>query len=575
VSAPLTWNLHGNDQLSGVLERLDRTVGRLDRTMRGAAGEAREYGRAIGSTEAPGKRLHAITTESSRRFEVFRGRLVATAVWLKTIAVTASVALFTAANAAGAFGLKLAAANETAAVSFEVMLGSAEKAQAFLAKLMAFAAATPFEMPQLRDAASRLLAVGLEAQRVIPLMTVLGDVTAGMGTGAEGIARSITALTQMRQKTKVTAEEMLQLTEAGIPAWQTLAAELNTTVADAMKQVERRTVDADEMFQALEHHAGPALQRLTGMMKRQSTTLTGLWSTFKDNAGQALATFMQPAIPALKKLMEFGSTAIPAIFAAINKGAGQLRGIFKGSDVPSKLIDALRALGEKIMPKLQESWSKIVQTVQDNKEGLEKFGRFVAEVIIPIVGVSLFGAIDTITRAFAAVIVITAHVTDAVRLMTGLFLAQMRFIIDGAAHAFGWMPELGPKLRKAAADFDTFAAGVMDKLNALDGSTVRVKFVRVITHTPEEAGLRAGERATSHARGGQDTRGWNLYGEEGPELHWQPGGGQTLTAGQTRAAMGDGVIGTLRVVHVTPDGRVLREELLKLKRNNGGRGLGF
>jgi tape measure domain-containing protein len=582
VTAPLSWNLHGNDQLSAVLERLDRTVSHLDHTMRTAAAGAREYGRAVGAAEAPGKRLQATTTETGRRFDFFKEKLIATAVWLRTIAVIAGVALFSVASAAGVMGLKLAAANETAAVSFEVMLGSAEKAGAFLKKLQDFAAATPFEMPQLRNAASRLLAVGVEANRVIPLMTVLGDVTSGMGTGAEGIERAITALSQMRQKTKVTAEEMMQLTEAGIPAWQSLAAELHTTVADAMKQVERRTVDADEMFQALEHHASPALQRLTGMMKRQSTTLTGLWSTFKDNAGQALATFMEPALPGLKKLMEFGSVAIPAILSGIQAGTKQIGSIFAGSDVPQKLIDSLKALGEKIIPKLKESWDKIVKTIADNKEGLEKFGRFIADVIIPIFGTSLSTSIDTVTAAFQGVIWVTAHVVDAIRFMTGAMLANLRFILDAAVLTFGWVPELGPKLKAAQREFDKFAENIMAKLDALDG---RQADVWINVHERGSKGEHGGPgidelfglaAKSKHAAGGGDIPGWNLYGEQGPELHFQPGGGMTMTAAATRAAMrGSDVIGVLRVIHQTPDGHTIREELLALKRRSGKSVLGL
>uniref|UniRef100_UPI0032997464 tape measure protein n=1 Tax=Salmonella enterica TaxID=28901 RepID=UPI0032997464 len=79
-----------------------------------------------------------------------------------------------------------------------------------LRKLADFAAKTPFDFPTLQKAASRLIAVGTEADRVIPIMTVLGDATAAMGTGAEGVDRAVMALQQMQVKGKVTGEEMLQ-----------------------------------------------------------------------------------------------------------------------------------------------------------------------------------------------------------------------------------------------------------------------------------------------------------------------------------------------------------------------------
>ena len=78
----------------------------------------------------------------------------------------------------GAYGANLAADNEVAQLSFERLLGSEQAALDYLAELRDFAAKTPFDFPGLRDSAARFLAVGVEADRVIPIMTTLGDSTA-------------------------------------------------------------------------------------------------------------------------------------------------------------------------------------------------------------------------------------------------------------------------------------------------------------------------------------------------------------------------------------------------------------
>lgn len=78
-----------------------------------------------------------------------------------------------------------------------------------------------------------------------------------------------------------------------------------------------------------------------------------------------------------------------------------------------------------------------------------------------------------------------------------------------------------------------------------------------------------------HARGGRDMPGWNLYGEEGPELHWQPGGGRTMTAGQTQAALANAIAFEPLRVEVYLDGVKVRETLLALKRRRGLGTLGF
>jgi tape measure domain-containing protein len=68
-----------------------------------------------------------------------------------------------------------------------------------------------------------MLAMGFSAKEVMPTLTAIGDASSGLGLGAEGLDRITRALGQMRAKGKVSAEEMLQLTEAGVPAWAILS----------------------------------------------------------------------------------------------------------------------------------------------------------------------------------------------------------------------------------------------------------------------------------------------------------------------------------------------------------------
>ena len=49
----------------------------------------------------------------------------------------------------------------------------------------------------------------------------------------------------MQAKGKAASQEMMQLTEAGIPAWQMLADKIGVSVPEAMKMVEKGAVSAD------------------------------------------------------------------------------------------------------------------------------------------------------------------------------------------------------------------------------------------------------------------------------------------------------------------------------------------
>lgn len=196
---------------------------------------------------------------------------------------------------AGLAALKVAGDLEQNTIAFETMLGSAQKAQRHLQQLKDFAAKTPFEFSDLVVASKRLQALGFDASKVVPILTSVGNAASALGMGAEGIQRITTALGQMQAKGKVQAEEMRQLAEAGIPAWQILAKTLNTDVAGAMKLVEQRAVDAGVAVPAILEGMN---SKFGGLMDKQSKSLLGIWSNFKDQVTftlQDIGTAIQPA----------------------------------------------------------------------------------------------------------------------------------------------------------------------------------------------------------------------------------------------------------------------------------------
>ena len=185
--------------------------------------------------------------------------------------------------AAGAKAIQAAGNLQNVQTAFTNMLGSAEKASAFTKQLQSFAAATPFEFNQVTAAAQKFLAFGFTAEQVIPTLTAVGDAAAGVGLGAEGINRVTLALGQIAAKSKVQSDEMLQLTEAGIPAWQMLADKIGVSVPEAMDMVTKGMVDAQTGISAL---VSGMSQKFGGMMEQQSQTIQGTWSTMMDGLEQ-------------------------------------------------------------------------------------------------------------------------------------------------------------------------------------------------------------------------------------------------------------------------------------------------
>lgn len=180
---------------------------------------------------------------------------------------------------------------EQSQIAFTTMLGSGEKAESFLGDLQKFAAQTPFEFPDLVSASKRMLAFGFESKQVVPLLTAVGDAVAAVGGGADVIEGVTTAIGQMQAKGKVSAEEMGQLAERGIPAWDMLAKKLGVSVAEAMDMVSKGQVKAATFVEAFQEGSAA---RFGGMMAKQSQTWSGALSTITDSLSMATAKAFQP-----------------------------------------------------------------------------------------------------------------------------------------------------------------------------------------------------------------------------------------------------------------------------------------
>lgn len=200
--------------------------------------------------------------------------------------------------ALGALGLasvKAAGQMEQTRIAFTTLLKDGEKAKSFLSELEKFAASTPFELPGVLDASKRLLAFGFSAEQVIPILTAVGDSAAALGIGEEGIQRLTLAIGQMQAKGKVSAEEMLQLAEAGVPAWEMLANKIGTDIPTAMDKASKGQISAAEGIQAV---ISGMNSKFGGMMEQQSQTINGIMSNIQDSVTQSMVVIGDKIIEA-------------------------------------------------------------------------------------------------------------------------------------------------------------------------------------------------------------------------------------------------------------------------------------
>jgi tape measure domain-containing protein len=202
---------------------------------------------------------------------------------------------------AGAAAIKLAGEFEQTTIAFNTMLGSTAKSTKFLKDLKDFATKTPFEFKDLTQASKRMIALGFSAEQVIPILTNIGDAVAGMGGGAEMIDRVTLALGQMQAKGKVSAQEMNQLAESGIPAWELLSKRIGKSIPEAMKLAEKGAISASIAIPAILEGMN---QRFGGLMVKQNQTLLGQFSNLKDQLYFIITDLGTSLMPVATKFMD-------------------------------------------------------------------------------------------------------------------------------------------------------------------------------------------------------------------------------------------------------------------------------
>ncbi len=178
---------------------------------------------------------------------------------------------------------------ESGTVRMSRFFETANQTNRFIADLQKFAEdSTVFEMPQTLTGAQRLLDMKFNADAVVVALNNIGDAVGGTGGNVETIDRITLALKQMHDAGRVGGDEMRQLTEAGLPAWELLAKAIGKTAAETKRLVESGggvALDVDRAIQGIVAMMG---ERYAGQGAKAGNTLAGLESQLDETARRRL-----------------------------------------------------------------------------------------------------------------------------------------------------------------------------------------------------------------------------------------------------------------------------------------------
>lgn len=188
---------------------------------------------------------------------------------------------------------------EQTTIAFETMLGSAQQTATLLNDLTEFAAKTPFEMPEIEQAARGLVQFGERGEDLIETLNILGNAASGTSTNFGMVAL---IFNQIRGVGKLLTQDFRQLSTRGILSLDDLAKHYHTTLegAQAMLSSGRVTFqDVRDIFKELSADGG----RFANLMERQSTSMLGLMSTLSDDFNIVLRQLGQELLPVSKDVV--------------------------------------------------------------------------------------------------------------------------------------------------------------------------------------------------------------------------------------------------------------------------------
>lgn len=259
---------------------------------------------------------------------------------------------------------------QTYQIGFETMLKSKKKAMKFMDSAKKFASVTPFDTSAVVSNAQRMLAYGFSDKDIIPDLTKIGNASAALGAGEEGISRVSRALGQMKTNGRLNAEDMNQLTDVGINAWKYLADAEGKSIAQIREMSQKGQIGGDKAVKTILN----GLKEFDGMMdKTSNSTVSGLMSNIKDTfdinivskwgkglqkgATKGLGEFadyldksdakLKEAGTSLEKLGEYASTSV-------------FKGLEKAGDKIDDLISMPKFQNASIGGKISIAWDELI-----------------------------------------------------------------------------------------------------------------------------------------------------------------------------------------------------------------------
>ena len=257
-------------------------------------------------------------------------------------------------------------------MTLQTLEGSVSAANKKWAELLQFAQDTPFRIAQVMDSYKTMKAYGLDP--TISAMRALGDTAAVMG--GETLPRIAMAIGQIQATGKVTAQDLSQLTQAGI--------EVNNVLEDAFgvgrgeldklnAAIEAGVISMTDVYNSflryMRDHFGGQMERLNNTLKGQWEVLVSIWQQLEDTLMQSgLALYLTAILKSFNLWLEAIVKDQSALAKLGEVGAVGFGILLKGARLLEKSFMGLRLIWDTLRVAFWEF-------IKDYSAGIAKIGK--------------------------------------------------------------------------------------------------------------------------------------------------------------------------------------------------------
>lgn len=231
-------------------------------------------------------------------------------------------------------------------ISFETLLGNKDAADKMFGELKSFAVQTPLLLKDLAGGAQTMLGFNIEAEKVIPTLKAIGDISMGDSQRFQSLTL---AFSQMSATGKLMGQDLLQMINAGFNPLTVMAEKTGKSISQLKDEMSAGAISSEQVAQAFMDATAEG-GKFHGMLEKQSKGLKGMISNFEgavddmfNNLGEQSEGFIAGAVEGATMLVKNYEDVGKALMTLIS-----VYGAYKAAVISTIVVQKAASMVENI-----------------------------------------------------------------------------------------------------------------------------------------------------------------------------------------------------------------------------------